>query len=300
MTKFVNKRRWSDINHHWGIFTYCPATNSNFKSLIVALRSAEGIPWRKDFSQQYDGCNLLLGCNGHTLIIELPEWIKPLERKVYPTWDAVTIERLGRNWYIDYVKKEYSLSISHNALHVRYGIQTDNSSTTKSDVFFFPWKETRFVHETYYAPDGTLFRDVRQQQAQTIVDHYAESNQAKIDVPKMKFIVRDSDRTLVEVETYITETEHAWGVGWCRWLSWFKKPQIERTLYLRFSTEVGSEKGSWKGGLMGGSISIAPGEHPQVALKRFIEKERNRLSGHRVNLTYIGLSKEVMRDTGPA
>lgn len=36
--------------------------------------------------------------------------------------------------------------------------------------------------------------------------------------------------------------------GWFKWLSWFGRPKIRRSLDIQFSSETGPEKGSWKGG----------------------------------------------------
>lgn len=292
MTKFVNRRRWSDVNNHWGIFTYCPGASSSFKSLFVSLRSASGETKRDPHTHEYDGCHLILGFRGHTLIIELPDLIKPYQQKRYPDWDAVTVERLGRNWYIDYHMKDYGFSSDGSSVILRYGVQTHNSSTSKSKVLFYPWKEMRHIRSSYYNADGSLVGDVlrySKTKPLTGIAFYDECNKLESSAEKADFKVRDSDGTLVNVTAYISEEEYAHGTGYFKWLSWFMKPTINRTMTMRFDKEVGSEKGSWKGGLTGSSVSIQVGEQPEAAFKRYIEDVKNRSDKHRVTLAYMGM-----------
>lgn len=43
-------------------------------------------------------------------------------------------------------------------------------------------------------------------------------------------------------------------------------------LDLRFSEEVGPQKGSWKGGTIGTGCDMLPGETPEQAFRRYCEK----------------------------
>ena len=72
--------------------------------------------------------------------------------------------------------------------------------------------------------------------------------------------------------TYWVE-EREWRRKWFKWcnLKWFKS--INRYIEIEFDGEVGKEKGSWKGGCIGCSYNILPGETPEECIKR-MEKER--------------------------
>ena len=62
-----------------------------------------------------------------------------------------------------------------------------------------------------------------------------------------------------------------WRPKWLTWISWFatKRNYIE----IEFDKEVGKEKGSWKGGCVGCSYDLLPGETPEECIRR-MEKER--------------------------
>jgi hypothetical protein len=76
----------------------------------------------------------------------------------------------------------------------------------------------------------------------------------------------------------IQEREWLRGVKAFRWLSRFFYPKIRRSLNLEFHKEVGPRKGSWKGGTIGHSIEMLPGELHEAAFRRYCEKN---------NMTFI-------------
>jgi hypothetical protein len=49
--------------------------------------------------------------------------------------------------------------------------------------------------------------------------------------------------------------------------------QRRRSLSISFKAEVGPEKGSWKGGMMGHSIEMLAGESQEQAFRRYCEQE---------------------------
>lgn len=77
------------------------------------------------------------------------------------------------------------------------------------------------------------------------------------------------DNTVVPTTIYVEERE--WRPKWLGWTNKFAKTR--RTIDIHFSKEVGREKGSWKGGCIGCSYELLPGEEPLDCLKR-MEKER--------------------------
>ena len=72
--------------------------------------------------------------------------------------------------------------------------------------------------------------------------------------------------------TYWVE-EREWRRKWFTWcnLKWFKK--VNRYIEISFEKEVGKGKESWKGGCMGCSYTLKPGESPQECIRR-MEEER--------------------------
>lgn len=94
----------------------------------------------------------------------------------------------------------------------------------------------------------------------------------------------DGGRGPVAVLPVLTEGEWARGEGLFRLLFLFRN-KVRRTFDVRFSAEVGRRKGSWKGGTVGHSGDIAPGEALEAAFRRYCERE---------GLTFIG---EALHDT---
>jgi len=53
-----------------------------------------------------------------------------------------------------------------------------------------------------------------------------------------------------------------------KWLTWIKLfSKVSRSIEIDFSSEVGEESGSWKGGCIGCSWQLKPNQTPLEALK---------------------------------
>ena len=72
----TNRIRWSDNDSYFGPFLYAPDKYRNFECI---LGSGD--------DEDYPGCRLRMSAFGHTLIVALPEIIKPWKIKVVvPEW----------------------------------------------------------------------------------------------------------------------------------------------------------------------------------------------------------------------
>lgn len=235
------------------------------------------------------GCNLKLHAFGYTLIVELPSLLSDYRIKhIAHSWDAATVERLGRNYYFEVFPREYGFTFSDGSMHAHYGPQTHDSITTKSKVFFLPWKQWRFVRHSWYGPTGehieTLWesssREVRRAQSEWRYEF-------EKTLVKTSFVFRDFDGQEIEAATNIEEREWRFGEGWFKWLSLFRRPKVRRSLNIEFSAEVGPEKGSWKGGTMGTSIDMLPGELHEGAFRRYCEQD-HRSKHQTFRITFVG------------
>lgn len=277
------KRRWSDNDKQWGPFTYARDTEGKPFGLVIDSGADEN-----------PGCHLRLRGFGHTLLVELPPIVRPYREKVIAeSWDAATVQRLGRNWYFNEDEREYGFQVSDGGyLQVFFGRQTDNSKTEQRWGYFLPWTQWRFVRHSWYGPTGqhieTLWEasylELRREQ-------YRWQTEFEKTLAKVRFLIRDSDGEVIEVATQIEEREWRFGTKWCRWLSLFRKPRIVRSLDLRFASEVGRDKGSWKGGLIGHGIDMLPGELHEQALRRYCEQEHRSKNGPYM-LEFIGPAPE--------
>lgn len=61
-----------------------------------------------------------------------------------------------------------------------------------------------------------------------------------------------------------------WTWGW-KWFPW--KKYVRTSIEVQFNEEVGERSGSWKGGCIGCSYDLSPGETPEQCLRR-MEKDR--------------------------
>lgn len=78
-----------------------------------------------------------------------------------------------------------------------------------------------------------------------------------------------SDGQIIPTTIYVKESE--WRPKWLEWTKLFARVCREIDIY--FSLECGSEKNSYKGGVIRCSYKLLPNEHPLDCLKR-MEKER--------------------------
>lgn len=69
-----------------------------------------------------------------------------------------------------------------------------------------------------------------------------------------------------DIEATIGVQEREWRPRWFKWTKLFKS--IRKSIEIEFSNEVGSERGSWKGGTVGCSYEMLPGETPKETLMR--------------------------------
>lgn len=209
-----------------------------------------------------------------TLIIRLPRWMVPgpTITRVYPEqaeWkapDGDVFRRLGRDYYENIEHHEYGFTISRSGtvgdslyLQVQKGRSTLDSTTDKSWGCFLPWTEWRHVRHSYYGLSGEFIAEAPEWGFRLGLGSYEDFQKVKDSVPKMLFRFKDFDGEEIMATTFIEEREWHAGAGWFKWLSWFRKPIIQRTLSLEFSSEVGKRKGSWKGGTLGHSIEMERG-----------------------------------------
>ena len=215
---------------------------------------------------------------GYVFSLYLPRIIQPWRQKVIAkSWDAETVKRLGRNWYWDVERREYGFCLSEGHFILYFGIQPGDSTRDQDWSCFLPWTQWRFVRFSLYNPDGSHFWTEMEEHLG--FDVYALQRNAESRVPKVVFKFRDFDGEEITATTHIEEREWLFGEKWCSWLSLFRAPKIRRSLNIQFSSEVGCDKGSWKGGTLGHGITMLPNETPELAFRRYCAQEHRSKSG---------------------
>jgi hypothetical protein len=251
--------RWSDNDRYLGPFTYA-RDSRGYRPLALVLGSGD--------DDDYPHCRLRLSGFGHTLVIRLPQIIQPWRRKVVVTsWDEATVKRLGRDWYYDTHEREYGFSYSDGHLSVYLGRQTNDSSTEQRWGCFLPWTQGRHVRPRLSDREGRLFATMPDRGR--FLDTYEERKALEESCPSCAFRFEDFDGEDITAITRIEERQWKFGTGWFKWLSLFRRDRIRRSLDLRFTSETGKRKGSWKGGTIGTGIDMLPGELHEAAFKRY-------------------------------
>jgi hypothetical protein len=256
------KRSYTRENdHHWGPLTWCKAHPGWFG---IQLNSGA----REDDAGY---CHIIFYLFGFVLICELPNFIPDyVERHEAKTWDAETIARMGRDWYeIHYAREIGFLFTGGGAVSVYYGPDTDEWEKRGHTMFSLPWRQWRFIRTSYYDRDRKHFwtEPARDKTA------WPAKQAIKQALPKVYFQIEDYDGEIITAATTIEEREWHFGTKWCKWLSAFVQPKIRRDLKIDFSAEVGKEKGSWKGGVLGHGINMSADETHAQAFARYCEQE---------------------------
>lgn len=258
----LTHRRWSDNDCYFGPFTY--AKETTYRHFGMVLDSGD---------EDYPGASFRISGFGRTLILALPQWlVRPYKEKVYPkSWDFETIARLGRAWYWKIDRREYGFSIHEGHLSVHFGRQAMDSAVDQRWGCFLPWTQWRMVRHSFYGlngehvatlPDtGKSYRDD--------LGRWDRERKIKDSIPTRTFKFADFDGEKISAVTKIEEREWRFGTGWFKWLSWFCKPMISRFLDIKFSSEVGKRKGSWKGGTLGHGIELLPFETHESGFRRY-------------------------------
>lgn len=255
----MNRLTDNDKHLFGGWITY---GNVDWNAFSISLSSSGD-----DEDDDEDNYNILMVyvCN-RVLRLRLPPIIQPHKEKVIAsTWDDKTISRLGKNWYYNISNREYGFRLSDGFLTVYYGRQPRDGDAAKNCSWFLPWTQWRFISTTFYDTEGKIFA------VEGNNKNWSTSSRATLkDVcPSVQFEFVDYDGERIVATTLIEERRWLFGEGWFKWLSLFKQPLVRKSLDLSFSSEIGTEKGSWKGGTVGHSIEMLPGELHEDAFKRY-------------------------------
>lgn len=259
----MNAHSWGDNDRHSGPFTYGRSKNGSWSVVLDSGRELGRCAFRITTSKFY-------------LLVALPQVIKPGR----PAQDFEDRPR------------EYGFSLSNDGdgtpwfLQVFLGLQTYDSSTTQSWCAFLPWTDWRHIRLSFYDLNGVHFWTEWERDRK--LGHQWKARQAiEKACPKAIFEFDDYDGKRIRATTRLQEREWRFGTKWCRWLSWFRKPLVCRSLDIEFSEEVGPDKGSWKGGVLGHGIELLPYEMHEDGFRRYCEQEHNSKNGP-FRITYVG------------
>ena len=254
-----------------------------------------------NYEERFSTFNLWLF--GYHLTISLGKLIKPFKHYVKTSIEM----RNGEYGYWDEDVTKYGFMISDGHWSIFYGRVTHSSDTEKQIGGFLPWTQWKYLGISYYDLEGNLLRWVPQKkyvnwkkmsEAEQIA-YRAESttldleqyNFKQNEVPRAHFLLMDMyNKDEVIVSCYLEERQWSFGEKWCSWMGYFRPKKIVRSVDLWFNKEVGSERGSWKGGLRGHSIEPLQDETISEAVQRYCLKSQAEAGARRRSTGLIYLA----------
>ena len=133
--------------------------------------------------------------------------------------------------------------------HVRHDVMCNLGDVDDPDIRLVPYDHLQRMNDAKYIP--------------------LEENEL---VYKFHYDYTDSyDGTVVPCVFWVEERE--WRRKWFKKINWSKARKVSRYIEIHFDGEVGPGKTDWKGGVVGCSYDLLPGETPMECIKR-MEKER--------------------------
>lgn len=273
--------RLTDRDRHLGRYiTYAPTT---FRATRLEFCTGGG-------DEEHPRNHFIVGAFGWVARLALP-WrlVPPYHKKVQAKyWSPADIERMGRDWYWQVDSRLFGFRYHDGSLHLFYGRSTLDSDTDRSKFFVAPWKNWHMRRLSIYDADGNLFWQYVNPFGQRGMPYWQEMRSLKESgrLPQVAFTVDDAG-TAVLATTTMEETEYTLGTGRWSWLRFFCAKRVCRTLKIEFNQEVGNEKGSWKGGLVGTSIEMLAGELHDGAMRRWCRQE-HRDKGGRFTIQFLG------------
>lgn len=171
-------------------------------------------------------------------------------------------------------ERSFSFYYHENAIWLQLWDNEDdyNAKQTwinKMHVFHFPW-DWDWVRTSELLEDGTWFNETYNNRM-SWKEKDEIKNQLKFWRKKVPYRYQMRSGEIQNVDATIGVEEREWRWRWFKWLPLFKR--IKKSISVEFSSEVGEETGSWKGGTLGCGYTLLPNEDPVDCLRR-MEKER--------------------------
>lgn len=268
MFEFLNrrKRRWAGSeDKHLGPLTFSVNRGNDCYNPKIGFVIDTGD------DDEYSGMYVRIHVWRLTILCELPQWIQPYKVWVDTSKESWNKDKEGNRGYWDIHSKDYGIVFFSDSAHYYWGAQTDSSVDCKSGVYFYPFSEWKYIRHSLYDLKGKLWCT----EFEATRFNWKASDALREAVPKVEFIIEDFDNTRLKATTHIEEREWSKGIRSFFWLKYFVKNKVIRSLQINLDAEMGPEKGSWKGGLVGTNISMLPGELHEEAFRRWCSCEQH-------------------------
>ncbi len=168
--------------------------------------------------------------------------------KPYKDERVVYAKRIGLT--LNYGKYDHNIIFQYGA--DKGFLRRGSKIPTVYKIFNFPWKESMLVRRDILYPHS-LSVCVILRECYAFKKNFDNEN-ADFSDAKIKLKFKDNfDGEEIEGIGYIKRTIFETGSKWFYWLKYFNKPKVSTLIWFDFSNEVGKEKGTYKGGVIGSS-----------------------------------------------
>lgn len=213
-----------------------------------------------------------------SIYIQIPQILKPLPIQEYNNY--------SKSYYTTYLGREYGIYTFEDVVFLKYGIYNDNwcrdsKYNSRMLILNMNWKQYTFVRNTIYDKNFSVLWQKHDLDKSLNVNSDIDSwdfIENMSDDNKFKFKFSDFDDEEITAICHIEERVWYKGRKEFSWLKYFTKPLIRLSLAIKYSSEVGHKKGSWKGGVIGTGIDFDINENIADVFKRHCDNN---------NLTFI-------------
>ena len=232
---------------------------------------------------------------GLTVKVFLPPFMDSIPLKHYYS-SPIKEEAISQGrepYYIEWYKRRYGVFMflkDSGYLHLHYGLcqgmgNLPDGYKEKTTLVRLPFTDTDIESIRYYDSRGLLFKQLDQQvrkhpySDKMIKDiDYDLRREVEAEVPRTVFRITDeSDGSERLAYTFLEE----WKIVKKNWLArLICKPVTRYTLEVSYDDEVGSGKGSWKGGTLSEAQFGNPGEDHITLMNRLCHKTHRHKEGN--------------------
>jgi len=182
-------------------------------------------------------------------------------------------------WGNIYLRLPYNTGKDNESESPEYGINTFTNGKFVTELWLvwgkkrnhikLPWA-LQWVRTSTLLNDDTWFNEVKGKRLDWNSKEYGSYDWLEENKHKETYPYTDNyDNSIVNAT--ITLREREWRPRWFKWTKLFAKTY--RDIDINFDKEVGKQKGSWKGGVLGCSYEMKKGETPLKCLQR-MSRER--------------------------
>lgn len=174
---------------------------------------------------------------------------------------------IRNSWTDECDPPKWGIAYHNQTFWIYRGGKGNDEGGNKWWTFYMPWSYT-WVRTSNLRIDGKWENETQGDRKNFYEDKWREI--IKNETFPYKYVC-DSGTVQDDINATIKTTEMEWRQRWLKWTKLFAK--VSRSIDVSFDNEVGSERGSWKGGTIGCSYTLKVGETPYDCLKR-MERER--------------------------